>query len=70
MTNEPAPVPFIARFAARIDPATCQTLRYDEQRQLSQTIVLGKWVDAVLARGQLSGDTRITKIQHETTDDA
>jgi hypothetical protein len=45
------------------------TLRYDEERQLSQILVGGVWLDAATARGPAGHDSRFTRVLQETTDD-
>jgi hypothetical protein len=65
-----AGVPFVARFAERLDEAPLRTLRYDPQRQVSQVLVEGRWVDTLEAhlKTQPPG-TRVTRVGGETTDD-
>ena len=51
MTNNPTDqsfrlVPFLFQFAEPLPQAAHQTLRYDAQRQISQALVNGVWVDA------------------------
>ena len=61
--------PFIMRFAIPIGRAESETLRYDEERQLSQILIDGAWFDASTARMPAAIDTRLTKVHQETTDD-
>lgn len=61
--------PFIARFATALDAQMVEILRYDVDRQVSQVLIEGVWVDAVNAPACMGG-TRMTKVTHETTDDA
>jgi hypothetical protein len=70
MTIDPLARPFITAFATRIERACRQTLRYDEQRQLSQVLLDGTWVDAVTTPVVTAGGTCMTKVAQETTDDA
>jgi len=69
MTTKRTFRPFITDFATPIGNTLQQTLRYDEQRQLSQIQVGDEWVDAALVRMPVVGGTRMTKVHQETTDD-
>lgn len=61
--------PFIIRFATPIEGSEPQPLRYDTNRQISQLLVDGLWLDATNAGITAGGSTRITRVQNETTDD-
>lgn len=73
MTDRPVPgalSPFIVRFAQAL-PCTPQcALRYDRQRQLSQILVDGMWVDVPDAPVDAWRSTMLTKVRAETTDDS
>jgi hypothetical protein len=69
MTHEVSMGPFIALFATRIEPGHAEKIRYDQQRQLSEVFVDGKWVDAAASVAPLTVGTRVTKVSQETTDD-
>jgi hypothetical protein len=74
MTSEKAhtkqrPVPFIFQFAKPLDGTTARILRYDAQRQLSQVLVDGQWVDGSEAHNETAAETRLTRVRAETTDD-
>jgi hypothetical protein len=62
-------IPFIFRFAQQIPPTASETLRYDAQRQITQILESGSWVDTPTARAKAGEDTRFTKVKSETTDD-
>lgn len=62
-------LPFVFRFAERIDGSPSHTLRYDESRQITQVFIDGTWVDTPDAPGHVTASTRITKVHSETTDD-
>jgi len=62
--------PFIMLFATPIARGGGHdTLRYDEERQLSQILVSGVWLDAAMAHGPAVRDSRFTRVRQETTDD-
>jgi hypothetical protein len=44
-------------------------LRYDAARQISQTLIGGRWIDTPDASLELIGATRLTEVKRETTDD-
>lgn len=71
MTGESRPpaLPFIFRYAAPIPHAPLHTLRYDHERQISQVLVEGQWVDAIDVRMPDARSTRITRVALESTDD-
>lgn len=62
--------PFIMQFAAQPAPVSEVQWRYDAAKQLLEIRALhrGDWISALDSR-QLPGETRITKIRTETTDD-
>jgi hypothetical protein len=63
-------VPFLFRFAQPIPAYLRHLLRYDAQRQISQVLIDGKWVDGPDALAPLIASTRETRVPRETTDDA
>jgi hypothetical protein len=63
-------LPFVFRFAETIPDQTPNPLRYDLQRQISQTLIAGEWVDTCEGPSELLAGTRITAVRRETTDDA
>lgn len=62
--------PFLFRFAEPIPDHATNLLRYDSQRQISQMLIAGNWIDSPDAAGKPMADTRITRVRRETTDDA
>ncbi len=62
-------IPFILRFAERMDRIPSPPLRYDESRQVAQVEIDGRWIDTPDAPGEVAGTTRMTKVEAETTDD-
>lgn len=69
MTEQTGDRPFIARFATSIEGNDPQCLRYDANRQISQLLVEGVWLDAADIGPTACRSTRITRVQNETTDD-
>ncbi len=72
MTNDDTavrPAPFLLRFAQPLEYRPACPLRYDTERQVAEVFMNGQWIDASVARGPESGDTRFTKVATETTDD-
>jgi len=63
-------VPFLFRFATLIPESPCRLLRYDTQREVSQVLIDGKWIDSSDSSVSLMDGTRLTKVPSETTDDA
>ncbi len=62
--------PFLFRFAELIPHQELRPLRYDAQRQISQVLVGGEWIDGLDAPGDIAANSRITATRNETTDDA
>lgn len=62
-------LPFILRFAKRIDESPNRPLRYDESRQIAQVKIDGRWIDTPDAGDAVDASTRMTKVVTETTDD-
>jgi hypothetical protein len=62
-------VPFLFRFAQPIPEVPLHPLRYDAARQISQTLIGGRWTDTPDASLELIGATRLTEVKRETTDD-
>lgn len=60
-------IPFLVRFSELIPPRDPIRLKYDESLQVSLVEINGQWVDSCSV---VIGETRITKIKSETTDDA
>lgn len=69
MTRLAGTRPFITRFAMPIGGSEPQPLRYDAERQISQLLVNGEWLDATSTGMTTGGSTRHTKVNNETTDD-
>jgi hypothetical protein len=63
-------LPFLFRFAKPIPHQTLSPLRYDSQRQISQILVEGEWIDTPDAPAEPMSTTRFTRTPRETTDDA
>ena len=62
--------PFVLRFGDRLDVPPAHALRYDLHRQIGRAFVGGAWIDIVDAREAiLPGNTRLTEVKRETTDD-
>lgn len=70
MTANQMPLPFLARYAVAMPITDRPPVRYDRCRQISQVLVEGHWVDGLSASVPEQSATRMTKITHETTDDA
>jgi hypothetical protein len=68
LEGRPASLPFIFYFAERLPSVPPQRLRFDPLRQISQVFQDGSWVDAVDAL-PLDGQSRLTRVSAETTDD-
>ena len=62
-------IPFIFRFAQKIPPSAPEVLRYDAQRQITQIMENGNWIDTTTARAKVGKGTRFTRVKAETTDD-
>lgn len=62
-------LPFIFGFGRKLPDVPHHPLRYDAERQISQVLIEGRWVDTPDASGHLMASSRITKIGQETTDD-
>jgi hypothetical protein len=62
--------PFIARYAQPLPTTSPCPARYDSQRQISQVMVSGVWMDAPDAPASAFRNTICTKVRQETTDDA
>lgn len=62
--------PFLFRFAQPIPDQVRTPMRYDSQRQVSQVLIEGKWVDGPDAIPASAGATTFTRVHRETTDDA
>lgn len=62
--------PFIMQFAAQPAPVCQVQWRYDAAKQLLEVRELrhGEWISALDSR-QLPGETRLTEVRTETTDD-
>jgi len=69
-TKRSANLPFLFHFKESIPESVHHSLRYDAQRQVSQALVQGRWIDSVDALSPLPGLTRETRVPRETTDDA
>ncbi len=73
MTNElgayEGAMPFLLRFAERVPRGRLRPSRYNVERQISQVLVEGQWVDAPDAPDESVGGTRVTDVRAETTDD-
>lgn len=63
-------VPFSCHFAQPL-PELNATLpaRYSPERDVSQVLVNGTWIDAVDHRDNMVSSTRETRMHQETTDD-
>jgi hypothetical protein len=61
-------LPFIVRYAELSAEVPTHTFRYDSERQLSQVLVDGRWIDSPEAFLEPPG-THHTKVGGETTDD-
>ena len=62
--------PFIMGFAVPIPPVTASpTVRFNDDRQLSEVLVEGKWVAVLDLDAPDEPGTRITLVKQETTDD-
>ena len=61
-------LPFIVRYAKPALEVPVYTFRYDPDRQMSQVLADGMWVDSTQALVEASG-TRLTRVRGETTDD-
>jgi hypothetical protein len=61
-------VPFVLRYAERLNSVPSQTLRYDRQRQISQVFVDGSWVDTPDALGTPPPST-FTRVRQESADE-
>lgn len=72
MTSKPClgltGVPFIIRYAKPALDLPGHTFRYDPDRQISQVLVEGRWVDSPDAHPEPPG-TRLTRVRSETSDD-
>lgn len=66
--NSSTLVPFLLRYAERLSESPSQTLRYDSQRQVSQALVDGSWVDAPDALGT-PPSTTFTRVRQESADE-
>jgi hypothetical protein len=62
-------LPLLLRFARLLPDQPIHLLRYDAKRQIAETFVAGRWVDANEAREAEASATRITRVRAETTDD-
>ena len=65
----PSRVPFIARFADPLPDVPLYTFRYDPERQVSQVLVNGRWLESPEAYLETQPGTRLTRVGGETTDD-
>ena len=62
--------PFIVRFAELLGDEPLHAFRYDPQRQVSQVLVEGRWLDSPEAHLKTHPQgTRLTRVGGETTDD-
>jgi hypothetical protein len=61
--------PFLMRFAKPIGEPSSSVLRYDTARQITQVLQNGQWVDTPDSSDEITGVTRKTAVQQETTDD-
>lgn len=69
MTNSLLNVPLLLRFGERLPAHTStQLVRYNANRQVSEVLVNGSWIDVADTNHELAG-TRLTEIGRETTDD-
>lgn len=68
-TTEVVIKPLIVRFASRLRDDREEIFRYDAGRQISQIWDGKEWVDTAIARRAFSSETRMTKVNQETTDD-
>jgi len=62
-------VPFVFRYAQRMEEHPLRMLRYDSPRQIAQVLIDGSWLDTPDAPGDIAASTRMTKVARETTDD-
>lgn len=60
-------VPFLLRFSERLPSQQPVRMKYDAVRQVSLIEAGERWIDATSDVRQ--GQTRITRVQSETTDD-
>ena len=68
--TQQARAPFIVRFAEHLGEAPLHAFRYDPERQISQVLVEGRWLDSYEAHLKtLPPGTRLTRVGGETTDD-
>lgn len=65
--GEAQAVPFLLRFSERLPLQQASRMKYDPIRQVSLIKSGEQWIDAVADVRQ--GQTRITRVQSETTDD-
>lgn len=74
MTTRAFPVdspslPFIFRYAEVMPEQVSFPVRYDRERQLSQVLVSGEWIDSADVPFDIAQGTSITATRRETTDD-
>ena len=62
-------IPFILRFAQQIPPSNSEAVRYNAQRQITQSLENCWWVDRLVKGGPAGDNTKYTKVKAETTDD-
>lgn len=70
MTTDVVCMPLITQFATKLSNDRAETFRYDTARQVSQLWNGRNWVDTFEARRNLAPQTRITRVNQESTDDA
>jgi hypothetical protein len=68
--SKSAMLPFSVRFAEPIIQLDARPIRYDANRQISEVLVNGRWIDAPDAPAVDLPVSRLTRVARETTDDA
>lgn len=61
--------PFLLSLAVPVRGVRPFPYRYSRVRQVGQVLVRGRWRDVDLVRETGPGETYITRVQRETTDD-
>jgi hypothetical protein len=69
MIDERRQTPFLCVFAVPLHDMPTETLRYDQQRQVSQVLIGQDWVDTPDAQIEPVQNSRITRVRPETSDE-